>query len=120
MFLHKRLHTYLLWATFVFAFLAVLSALVTDGGEADPSATTTTTVPTTTTTTTIVLDSNRTHTVKPGESLYSIAEDYNLSAPALQELNEIGDNENLAVGQVLRLPPSTGFVPIGATTTMPP
>ncbi len=117
MFLHKRLHTYLLWATFTFAFLAVISALMTDGGE-EVTATTTTAVPTTTTT--VVMDSNRTHTVKPGESLYSIAEDYNLSAPALQELNEIGDDENLAVGQVLRLPPSTGFVPIGATTTMPP
>lgn len=118
MFLHKRLHTYLLWATFAFAFLAVLSALMTDGGGAEVSATTTTVAPTTTTT--VVMDSNRTHTVKPGESLYSIAEDYNLSAPALQELNEIGENESLAVGQVLRLPPSTGFVPIGATTTMPP
>lgn len=117
MFLHKRLHTYLLWATFAFAFLAVISALMTDGGE-EVTATTTTAVPTTTTT--VVMDSNRTHTVQPGESLYSIAEDYNLSAPALQELNEIGDDENLAVGQVLRLPPSTGFVPIGATTTMPP
>ena len=117
MFLHKRLHTYLLWATFAFAFLAVISALMTDGGE-EVTATTTTAVPTTTTT--IVMDSNRTHTVKSGESLYSIAEDYNLSAPALQELNEIGDDEDLAVGQVLRLPPSTGFVPIGATTTMPP
>ena len=118
MFLHKRLHTYLLWATFAFAFLAVLSALMTDGGGAEVSATTTTVAQTTTTT--VVMDSNRTHTVKPGESLYSIAEDYNLSAPALQELNEIGENENLADGQVLRLPPSTGFVPIGATTTMPP
>ena len=118
MFLHKRLHTYLLWATFAFAFLAVLSALMTDGGGADVSATTTTAVPTTTTT--VVLDSNRTHIVQAGESLYSIAEDYNLSAPALQELNEIGDDEDIAVGQVLRLPPSTGFVPIGATTTMPP
>jgi len=109
---------YLLWATCIFAILAILSALITDGsGDATPDTTTTTS---STTTTTILMDSNRTHTVKPGESLYSIAEDYNLSAPALQELNNIGENESLAVGQVLRLPPSTGFVPIGATTTMPP
>lgn len=118
MFLHKRLHMYLLWAACGFAFLAVISALMTDGGDGGVVETTTTAVPTTTTT--VVLDSNRTHTVQPGESLYSIAEDYNLSAPALQELNNIGENDRLAVGQVLRLPPSTGFVPIGATTTMPP
>ena len=61
-----------------------------------------------------------TYVVQPGDSLYSIAERFSLSAPALVELNDIKNPDRVPVGTVLKLPPSTGFVPIGATTTMPP
>lgn len=108
---------YLLWATCGFAFLAVISSLLTDGNGS--SADTTTTTSTSTTTTTILV-SVRNYTVQSGDSLYTIAEKFNLSAPALVELNNIKNPDRVPVGTVLKLPPSNGFVPIGATTTMPP
>jgi hypothetical protein len=53
--------------------------------------------------------------------LFTIAQKFNnISAPALVELNKIKNPDRVPVGTVLLLPPSTGFVPIGATTTMPP
>lgn len=108
---------WLLWSTAVFTSLAVLSALVSGGSDGSSSATTTTAVAETTTT---ALTAVREYTVQPGESLFAIAEKFNLSAPALVELNEIRDPDRVAAGTVLKLPPSNGFVPIGATTTMPP
>jgi len=107
---------WLLWSTCTFALLAVLSALIFDSDAAE-STSTTTVVPATTTT---VLTAVREYTVQPGESLFAIAERFNLSAPALVELNKIKNPDRVAAGTVLRLPPSNGFVPIGATTTMPP
>jgi LysM repeat protein len=52
--------------------------------------------------------------------LNGIAKRFNLSAPALVELNNIKNPDNLSAGTELLLPPSNAFVPIGATTTMPP
>jgi LysM repeat protein len=60
------------------------------------------------------------YTVQSGDTLYRIAERFNLSAPALVELNNIKNPDNVPAGTKLLLPPSNGFVPIGATTTMPP
>ena len=125
MFLRTRLHMYLLWSTCVFAFLAIISGLLTDGGGG-PSGTspntdtessvTTTTVSNGPTTTYIPLQ----YTVQPGESLFAIAQRLDISAPALVELNKIKNPDRVDAGTVLLLPPATGFVPIGATTTMPP
>ena len=119
MFLRTRLHMYLLWSTCAFAALAILSGLLTDSGSSTSSDTT---VAITTTTfggptTTYVPKS---YTVQSGESLFSIALRFNLSAPALVELNKIKDPDRVSAGTVLLLPPSNGFVAIGATTTMPP
>jgi LysM repeat protein len=119
MFLRTRLHMYLLWSTCVFAFLAVISGLITDGGGSSDSSTepkkstSTSGAPTTTL-------KAREYTVLPGESLYNIAQKFNLSAPALVELNRIKNPDQVSAGTVLLLPPSNGFVPIGQTTTMPP
>lgn len=120
MFLRTRLHMYLLWSTCVFAFLAVISGLITDGGggasqptDAPKSSTSALTGPTTTL-------KAREYTVQSGESLYKIALKFNLSAPALVELNRIKNPDQVPAGTVLLLPPSNGFVPIGQTTTMPP
>lgn len=108
---------YLLWATCGFAFLAVISSLLTDGNSGASDSTTTTSSSSTTTT---ILISVREYTVQPGESLFTIAQKFNLSAPALVELNKIKNPDRVPAGTVLKLPPSSGFVPIGATTTMPP
>ena len=118
MFLRKPLHMYLLWATIAFAALLFLSAYFKVGesdGEDSAVTTTSTTVPQTTTTFV-----RREYTVQNGDSLFTIAQKFNISAPALVELNKIKNPDRVPVGTVLLLPPSTGFVPIGATTTMPP
>lgn len=122
MFLRTRLHTYLVWSTGLFAFLAILSGLLTDGGGGSSSASTTidgqlaaTTSGAPTTTGPL-----QKYVVQSGDTLYRIAERFNLSAPALVEINNIKNPDNVPAGTELLLPPSTGFVPIGATTTMPP
>ena len=122
MFLRTRLHVYLLWATCVFAFLAVISSMLTDGGGSQTSGsedgtavvTTTSVGPTTST------GPLQTYIVQPGETLFRIAQKFNLSAPALVEINKIKNPDRVPAGTQLLLPPSNGFVPIGATTTMPP
>ena len=119
MFLRTRLHMYLLWSTCVFAFLAIISGLLTDGGnssDADKKVVETTTTVGAPTTTGVPQQ----YVVQRGDSLYSIAERFNLSAPALVELNNIRNPDAVPAGTTLLLPPSNGFVPIGATTTMPP
>jgi LysM repeat protein len=121
MFLRTRLHMYLLWSTCAFVFLAVISGLLTDGGsdespDVQQGATTTAVA----TTTTVAAGELRKYVVQSGESLFAIAQKFNLSAPALVELNKIKNPDRVSAGTELLLPPSNGFVPIGATTTMPP
>lgn len=120
MFLRTRLHMYLVWSTCVFALLAVLSGLLTDGGSGDNNDTDTPDVTSTLATTTTVAGEPRKYVVQSGESLFAIAQKFNLSAPALVELNKIKNPDRVEAGTELLLPPSNGFVPIGATTTMPP
>ena len=121
MFLRTRLHMYLLWSTCAFVFLAIISGLLTDGGSG--SASDTTLVQGAATTTTIATGPTtapRTYVVQSGESLFAIARKFNLSAPALVELNNIKDPDRVSAGTQLLLPPSNGFVAIGASTTMAP
>jgi LysM repeat protein len=47
---------------------------------------------------------SETHTVQPGETLFSIARDFNLSVGDLRRWNEL-DSDNLSIGQVLRVVP---------------
>ena len=121
MFLRTRLHMYLLWSTCAFAFLAIISGLLTDGDSG--AASDTTLVQGAATTTTIATGPTtapRTYVVQSGESLFAIARKFNLSAPALVELNNIKDPDRVSAGTQLLLPPSNGFVAIGASTTMAP
>ena len=53
-----------------------------------------------------VVDSGRTHTVAPGDTVYNISVRYGLSAEQLQQLTAITAPTQLRVGQVLRLPAS--------------
>ena len=117
MFLHKPLHKYLLWGVCLFGFLTIISNLVESdsGGSANGAMTTVSTLPATTTTI-----EDREYTVQAGDSLYSIAQKFNLSAPELVRLNNIKTPDRVPIGTVLKLPASAGFVPIGATTTMQP
>ncbi len=121
MFLRTRLHMYLLWSTGVFVFLAIISGLLTDGGSSSPTdsnvESSTTVVASTTT---VPAGELRKYVVQSGESLFAIAQKFNLSAPALVEINNIKNPDRVSAGTELVLPPSNGFVPIGATTTMPP
>lgn len=119
MFLRTRLHMYLLWSTCAFAFLAIISGLLTDG-SGSPDASSDTTTAATTTTLPSATTAPRKYVVQPGESLFAIALKFKLSAPALVALNNIKNADNVAAGTELLLPPSNGFVPIGATTTMKP
>lgn len=120
MFLRTRLHMYLLWSTCVFIFLAVISGLLTDGGSDVSSSTQLGATTTLAATTTTEAGELRKYVVQPGESLFAIAQKFNLSAPALVEVNKIKNPDRVSAGTELLLPPSNGFVPIGATTTMPP
>ena len=114
--MRKKLHQYLAWATLAFAFLAVLSSLFS-GGSSDDSGVS---GPTTTIRSTTSSYVPRTYVVQSGDTMYSIAERFNLSAPEMVRLNNIKNPDRVPIGTTLMLPPSEGFVPIGATTTMPP
>jgi len=123
MFLRTRLHMYLLWSTCVFAFLAIISGLLTDGGgnsNKNPSSSNVAGATTTTVGGSTTSYIPQQYTVQPGESLFGIAQRLNLSAPALIELNKIKNPDRVDAGTVLLLPPATGFVPVGGSTTMAP
>ena len=47
-----------------------------------------------------------TYTVKPGDSLYKIANNYNTTVNAIKELNNLKSN-NLSIGQQLKIPSSS-------------
>lgn len=49
--------------------------------------------------------SGRTHTVQPGETMASIADEYGVPVEAIAELNNIVDPDLIEVGQELRIPP---------------
>lgn len=120
MFLRTRLHTYLLWSTCVFIFLAIITGLLTDGGSSSSDDSVVASSSSVATTTTVAAGELRKYVVQSGESLFAIAQKFNLSAPALVEINNIKNPDRVSAGTELILPPSNGFVPIGATTTMPP
>lgn len=115
--MRKKLHQYLAWATLVFAFLAVLSSFFS-GGSSDDATTTSGPITTIRSSTSSYVP--RTYVVQAGDTMYSIAERFNLSAPEMVRLNNIKNPDRVPIGTTLMLPPSEGFVPIGATTTMPP
>lgn len=120
MFLRTRLHVYLLWGTCLFAFLAVISSLLTDGGSTGRTTDGSQSVASSTSGAPTSTGPLRSYTVQSGETLYQIAQRFNLSAPRLVEINKIKNPDRVPAGTLLLLPPSNGFVPIGATTTMQP
>ena len=107
----------LLGITVVSGVLAFLFARE-DGG----SETVQTTVPTTevvATTTTIPYEPVF-YTVQSGDSLFGIAELYQVSMEEVMRINGITNPDKVYAGQVLELPAPTGFVPVMSSTTMQP
>ena len=66
--------------------------------------------------TTTATPTNKTYTVKSGDSLYSIAKAYNTTVSELKQLNNLTSNL-LSIGQVLRLPTTTA-TPTNKTYTV--
>ncbi|MEK6588597.1 MAG: LysM domain-containing protein, partial [Chloroflexota bacterium] len=100
---------------------AVRSALLTQTGEAGGSGAEATPVPTsvpTTATPTPITTSSTTetaaefveYTVKPGDWLFQIAENFGVDPQAIVDLNGLTSNTQLVPGLVLKIPPSTGAV----------
>ncbi|MFN8533667.1 MAG: LysM domain-containing protein [Dehalococcoidia bacterium] len=48
----------------------------------------------------------RSHTVAEGDTLSSIAVQYNVTMDAIAQLNNLGDRELIRLGQTLRIPPA--------------
>ena len=53
---------------------------------------------------------NETYTVKPGDTLYGISNQFGVSVAELAELNGI-QGSNLSVGTILKIPSSSGTNP---------
>ncbi len=56
----------------------------------------------------------------PGESLFSIAQKFNLDMQEIIDLNKLDDPDKLDAGDVLKLPSATGFVAVIPNTTAKP
>lgn len=56
----------------------------------------------------------------PGESLFSIAQEFNLDMQEIIDLNALDDPDKLDAGDVLKLPSATGFVAVIPNTTAQP
>lgn len=118
MMLRGRLQWSLAAGMVVFSLAAVVSSFI--GGD-ENSVTTTTVAESTTSsisaTTTSAPPSE--YTVMPGESLFSIAQKFNLSMQEIIDINQLDEPDKLDAGDVLKLPTATGFVAVIPNTTKP-
>jgi LysM repeat protein len=117
MYLRGRLQ----WSLLVISVLSGIIAVMLsrhDNGESIPAVTTVeSTIPQTTTT---VYQEPKYYTVEPGDSLFGIAEKFELNMAELMNINGITDPDRVDAGQQLKLPPATGFVAVAGSTTMLP
>lgn len=73
---------------------------------------------TTTSTTTTTISTDRIfYTIKPGESLAVIAESFGVPWPAIAELNDIENPDNVQAGQVIEIPTGIQLITELPTTT---
>lgn len=101
--------------------LAAVAASFVGGDDSASTTTTSTSAPTTvpaSTTTTSAPPSD--YTVMPGESLFSIAQKFNLDMQEIIDINQLDDPDKLNAGVVLKLPSVTGFVAVIPNTTAKP
>lgn len=104
----------------MFSLAAVIASFVGGDDSASSSSTSTstsTTVPASTTTTSAPPSD---YTVMPGESLFSIAQKFNLDMQEIIDLNQLAEPDKLDAGDVLKLPSATGFVAVIPNTTAKP
>jgi LysM repeat protein len=116
MYLRGRLQWTLLGVTVVSGLLAFYFSR--QGGDGELVAPTT--VATTVVTTTTIPYETVFYTVQSGDSLFRIAETYQVNMEELMRLNGITNPDKVYAGQVLELPAPTGFVAIAPSTTMQP
>ena len=117
MFLRGRLQWSLLAVTIVSGMLAFYFAQRNESGvEAVP----TTVATTTTTTTTTVYQPPITYVVQRGDTLFGIAQSFQVDMQALMDMNGIANPDRVEAGDELVMPPATGFVPVAPSTTMLP
>ena len=117
MYLRGRLQWSLLAPSVLSAIIAVM-LYRSDSGDSIPAVTTVeSTIPQTTTT---VYQEPKYYTVEPGDSLFGIAEKFELNMAELMNINGITDPDRVDAGQQLKLPPATGFVAVAGSTTMLP
>lgn len=116
MFLRGRLQWSLLAITIVSGLLAFFFANRNDSGV---EVIVTTTTSTTTTSTTVYLPPI-VYVVERGDTLFSIARDFQVDMQALMDLNGLTNPDRVEAGDELVMPPATGFVPVAPSTTMLP
>lgn len=117
MFLRGRLQWTLLAVTILSGALAFFFAQRNDSGiEATPVIIETTTTSTTTT----LYQPPVTYLVQRGDTLFGIAQNFQVDMQALMILNGITNPDRVEAGDELVMPPATGFVPVAPSTTMLP
>lgn len=104
----------------VFSFAAVVASVVGGDENSVTSTTTSSTSSTVAQSTTTTSAPPSEYTVMPGESLFSIAQKFNLDMQAIIDLNEMSNPDKLDAGDVLKLPSATGFVAVIPNTTASP
>jgi len=112
MFLRGRLQWGLLAVTVVSGAFALFFAQRNDSGVE--------TTPTTVVTTTTVYQPPITYVVQRGDTLFAIAENFQVDMQALMTLNGITNPDRVEAGAELTMPPATGFVAVAPSTTMLP
>lgn len=113
MILRTRLQWLLAGSTVVFTLAAMFTAFTGD----DSPPTTTTTTPTTLEVITTTTAAPKTYIVNPGDSLFSIAEQFGVDLNELVTLNGIVDVDKINAGDMLKLPAPTTTTTTESTTT---
>jgi LysM repeat protein len=108
------------WTLLAVTVLSGLLAFYFSRQGGDDSVAVETTVETTVVTTTTIPYETVFYTVQSGDSLFRIAETYQVSMEELMKLNGITNPDKVYAGQVLELPAPTGFIAIAPSTTMQP
>ncbi|MEY3616318.1 MAG: hypothetical protein RLZZ518_1321 [Actinomycetota bacterium] len=117
MFLRGRLQWSLLAVTIISGLLAFFFAQRNISGVEEVPVVIETT---TTTTTTTVYQPPVTYVVQRGDTLFGIAQNFQVDMQALMALNDITNPDRVEAGDELVMPPATGFVPVAPSTTMLP
>lgn len=121
MVLRGRLQWSLASGMVVFSLAAVVASFIGNDENSVTSttapSTTSSTVPASTTTTSAPPSE---YTVMPGESVFSIAQKFNLDMQEIIDLNGLSDPDKVNAGDVLKLPSATGFVAVIPNTTAKP